>query len=114
MESLMSCTAISDAHNAIFDAHTLNVFMINATLRDSSVGGCANAAKRARGNASPSDIWCASMLKRTDTDKHYKKFKNMMQGQIKTMRNHGRISKDNMIIAPSRRVDFTGATVLHC
>ncbi len=49
--------------NAVFGVDALNRGMLGAALRDSSVGGCANAAKAVHGRAAPSDRWFASALR---------------------------------------------------
>ncbi len=62
---MLSCTTMPGHHNTIFDINTLNAGIINAAIRDSSVGGCANARKSLGGRKEPSDRWFASMLKST-------------------------------------------------
>ena len=73
--------------------------MMNAAVRDSSVGGCANAAKEAKGRKVPSDRWCASMLKSVDTDCLQEGLENSIRDQIRIFKRHGKIPKKGMTVA---------------
>ena len=99
LESLLSCVRMPEGRNAIFGSGDLNRCMMGATIRDSSVGGCANASKEAAGSAVPSDRWCAGMIKGVDAGCLQERFMDSVRHQIQILEEHGRMPADGLTVA---------------
>ncbi len=55
MSKFLQCIHMSIRYNAIFGTEHLNDGIMEAAVRNSNVGGCANAGKFTRGNVISSD-----------------------------------------------------------
>ena len=62
----LSCVHMPKGRNAIFGTDDLNDGMMRAAVANSSVGGCAGAAKAFMGGTVPSYRWYASRLRTAD------------------------------------------------
>ena len=103
-KQLLSCVYTSKRHNAIFDSDDLNGRMMVANIMDSSVGGCANAARGTdnnsnNGGAIPTDRWCASMLKSADIGCLQERLTDSIRGHVKIIKKHGRIPRKGLTVA---------------
>ncbi len=63
MGKFLQCIHRSVRYNAIFGTEHLNDGIMEAAVRNSNVGECANAEKFTRGNVISSDEWFAIKLK---------------------------------------------------
>ena len=104
VESLLSCIQMPKGHNTIFDRKDLNQRMIDAAIRNASVGGYADAVRVANNKntgcrTAPSGRWCAGIIKKTDVDALQKSLCDSIRRQVKTMKKNNKIPKEGMTIA---------------
>ena len=102
---LLSCIRMPEGHNTIFDSKDLNRRMMDAAIRDSSVGGCADAVRTTGGRAAaPSGRWCAGIIRRTEKDALQKGLCDTIRRQVGTLKKKGgsgisRITRKGMTVA---------------
>ena len=99
LESFLACIRMPESHNTVFGSEDPDRQMTNAAMRDSSVGGCANASERRNGSTPPSDRWRAFMPKGADIKQLQDDPGRTVKDGIQTLKKLGKIPKGGLTVA---------------
>ena len=99
LESLLACIRMPEGRNTVFGSRDPSRQMTNAAVRDSSVGGCANAARRSNGRDAPGDRRCAPVPKGADARRLQDDPGRTVRDQVQTLKKLGRIPREGLTVA---------------